>query len=1156
MINKTVPLRLSAIAGTNFLSVFNLFFFCAYATLRIYHNQPLFEQQAMNMLFVAGLFALPLLFTGLPAQFLNTRFSTRNVIVFAKAAEILLMLAGMIALAGMKSAGVMPVLTAIVLLGVDYSIYRPALKTYSASALPKAMLSWTSGVTESATFFGIVVGTVCAVVAYNVVAICGVNPELPGLFAVLCAAAATLTAAKIDPNLPQQRLVRFAELPIQWLDTLRRQPRYRELVLTGMGESYIFGSIIFITAMAIQYLEQQFAPDMNTQLKQYSIMAAPIIGGGVGCIVSGWRSKHNVEIGLVPPAVTAMTIAALLIGTLPLYSDVFIESGLLALLLFIFGFFAGVMVVPMQAYQEYFVRRELRSAFFSWFYFPFGLGILLAITLSALMYHYQVAIFPVTLALALVSAALAGITFFFMPQFLLRMLMRMLLRSLYRLRTYNAERIPEEGPALLVANRASFVDMLFISACTTRPIRFMMHESYYRYPLLYPLYRSVGFIEVTNGKPKRLRQLFQTTRDLLRKGEIICVFPEGDITRNGIMSGFSNGLTEMIPDDVPVPVIPVRIGMTWGSIFSCYYGKFKLRWPNELPHPASVTVGNPIPRNTSAYEIRIILSELAAETELVPTAEERPFHSQLAFICKRKPLGRCLQEYDGGNWRKPANFSVLLRAILISRHLRRLAAADEEYIGLMLPNGVLSTTVLTAVMMAGRCPAVMNYTASREANRHAIKQAGIRHIVTSRAFLEKVNVEIMPEMVFIEDAAPHIAPFFRRLTWTLGCLLLSSRELMKLVSPENWNDVNCNAALIFSSGSTGLPKGVMLTHHNINADVASELTNIGWTKQDIIIGNLPIFHSFGLNVCMWLPLMTGARVVMIPNALDGHAAGTVLREAKVTVMAATPGFLQLYMRRCDKNDFRSLRLVITGAEKLRDDVADRFYALTGLRIAEGYGCTELSPIVSINLANSRMEMGVEVAERGSIGPPITGVCVKIVDPSTFELLPEDTDGLLIVKGAIVMRGYLNEPEKTREVIRDGWYVTGDIAHMNRNGFITITGRLSRFSKIAGEMVPHELVEREINNILLPDDRLVAVCGGEDPRRGEKLVVFYTDPERLDPDDLVRQLRKRGIPNLWIPKVENFVRVEHLPLLGSGKLDLSYLVRMAENFCKTGRTTGE
>ena len=300
---------------------------------------------------------------------------------------------------------------------------------------------------------------------------------------------------------------------------------------------------------------------------------------------------------------------------------------------------------------------------------------------------------------------------------------------------------------------------------------------------------------------------------------------------------------------------------------------------------------------------------------------------------------------------------------------------------------------------------------------------------------------------------------------------------------------------------------------------------------------------------MWLPLTSGCRTALIRNPLDAGAVSKALREQKLTVAMTTPAFLQTYMRKCKAEDFRSLRLVVSGAEKLRDDIADRFQKMTGLMITEGYGCTELSPIVSLNVANSRLELGVVVAKRGSIGPAVTGVCAKVVDPVTFRLKEENTDGLLIVKGAIVMMGYLGEEARTAEVIRSGYYITGDIARMDRNGFISLTGRLSRFTKIAGEMIPHELVERTLNKFIKPDDLILAVTGGTDSRKGEKLIVFYTDPEKVRIPDLLAKMRADGVPNLWIPKAENFVLVDKIPLLGSGKVDLKALGNMAREFCE-------
>ncbi len=1135
--------RMKTIGGVNFISIFNPVFLCTLIGYLISRDHPVFDRHIYNIFLTAGIFVLPLLSLSALVQYVTSAFAVRNVLVFTKIGEVAVILLTAVCLFTDTQIGTYLALTGVFLLGAGFAFYRPSLKIYISEMLAKSELSRAAAATECSTFAAIFSGVISAVLCAHF------NPwsgcEVIGN--IILAMIAVSFATGFPTNQAMYAHVKVRELHNHWLESFRAHRRFRELLLTGIGESYVFASIILLASLAIQYIAVHFTGNFASEYNLYFIIASPVIGAGIGCVIAARRSRKNVEIGLVPGAVLLMALSALLLGTLPFYSDDMIESGIMALLFFLYGLGAGITLVPMQAYQEFFVRKELAPAFFSWFYLPFGLGIMLAIGLSFIICFFDLPIFTTAAVLAVLTVLLALVTFFFMPQFLLRMIMRILRRTLYRLRIYNGERIPEEGPALLVCNRASFVDIFFISACTSRPVRFMMHESYYDVPLLKHLYKSVGFIRVST-RPKQLKRLFAETRDLLRAGELVCIFPEDDITRNGTMSAFSDGLSQLMPEDMDVPLIPVHIGMTWGSIFSCYYGKFSLRWPNELPHPATVTVGNPLPGNISGYELRIKLSELAAETAVIPAAGERPFHAQFSFLAKKRPFMRRISQFHGNSsWERPSNISLLMRSVLFSRALRRICSCEEEYVGIMLPNSLELFIALQGVLMADRKGAMINYTASQESYIHSIRIGRIRHVITSRKFLEKLRREPLPEMIFVEDIVQENISAGARWFWTMACCILPARELIKQVAPMSWYRVDSTAVLIFSSGSTGIPKGIMLSHHNINSDVSAIVSTLGWSRKDSILGNLPYFHSFGLTVCLWLPVTTGARVTIISSPLDAVMALEALREDKLTVLVATPGFLQIYMRKGKREDFASVRVVITGAEKLRDDVAARFKELSGLAIAEGYGCTELSPVVSINIANSRLELGIEVAELGSIGPALEGVCIKIVDPSTFELMPENTDGLLLVKGAVVMQGYLGEPEKTREVIRDGWYVTGDIARMNRNGFITITGRLSRFSKIAGEMVPHELVERELNSILCPEERVLAVCGAADSARGEKLLVFYTDPRIVAPDSLVKAMREKGIPNLWIPRSENFIQVDSLPMLGSGKLDLAALRLRAEAY---------
>ena len=706
MSSKPVHVPLAAVAGTNFCSAFNPVFFCTLAALYINLHHPFFHRQALNVLFVSAVYTAPLLVTGVLAHYFNTRFGTRNVIVFCKGIEIFLTAFGAVTFLFPDPTGVSLTLAAAAMLGAEYSIYRPALKIFTAERIDVHKLSRAGAAIESTTFAGIVFGTVTAVLVFKVSEVCHERPWIGASLSILIAIYSLLLSRRIAVNLPAKKLVHFSELPRRWLDSLRLQPRYRELVLTGMSECYIFGSVILMSALSIQYIDVNFGSgNLTSELHLYSILGSTAVGAAVGCLWGAWRSHKTVEIGLVPPATLAMTVTALLVTALPYYSNVYIESGFLAMLLFVFGFFAGSMLIPVQAYQARFVKKELRPAFFSWFYLPFGVAILLAIGIAFLMCFCNIPLSQVTLGFAILTAVVAAVTFFFMPQFLLRTGIRLLLSTLYRLRIFRIENLPQDGPALLISNRASFVDMLFISACTARPVRFMMHESYYRFPLLHPFYKTAGILEVPANKPKKLRQLFARTRRLLRKGELICLFPEGDITRNGVMSSFRDGMREMLPKDVEVPIIPIYIGMTWGSIFSCYNGKFKLRWPNELPHPASITIGKPIPSDTDGYGIRVAITEIGADTELIPGAAERPFHSQFAFIMKHHPLRKHLREYADGKFRSPGNLTLLMRAVLLSRHLRSICSNDEGCVGIMLPNSLDLCTSLVAVQMADRVPA-------------------------------------------------------------------------------------------------------------------------------------------------------------------------------------------------------------------------------------------------------------------------------------------------------------------------------------------------------------------------------------------------------------------------------------------------------------------
>jgi acyl-[acyl-carrier-protein]-phospholipid O-acyltransferase/long-chain-fatty-acid--[acyl-carrier-protein] ligase len=374
---------------------------------------------------------------------------------------------------------------------------------------------------------------------------------------------------------------------------------------------------------------------------------------------------------------------------------------------------------------------------------------------------------------------------------------------------------------------------------------------------------------------------------------------------------------------------------------------------------------------------------------------------------------------------------------------------------------------------------------------------------------------------------------------------LSSNPQSAVRSPQLLDSL---ATVIFSSGSTGDPKGVMLSHYNIGSNIAQLEQVFCLAKRDCILGILPFFHSFGFTGTLCLPAALGVGVVFHPNPLDSRAIGPLVKKYAVTFLLATPTFLQIYLRGCDPADFGSLRLVMTAAEKLPDRLAAAFEEQFGIRPLEGYGCTECAPAVAVNTPDFRSAGFHQVgAKRGKIGHPLPGVCVRVVDvdnPERETPLPVGQPGLLLVRGPNVMQGYLGQPEKTAKVLRDGWYVTGDVAVLDEDGFLQITDRLSRFSKIGGEMVPQIKVEEKLHELAGVTEQTFVVTGLPDEKKGERLVVLHKLVEEHLPPCL-EKLAQCDLPNLWKPRADQFFRVENFPLLGTGKLDLRKVREVAQ-----------
>lgn len=496
---------------------------------------------------------------------------------------------------------------------------------------------------------------------------------------------------------------------------------------------------------------------------------------------------------------------------------------------------------------------------------------------------------------------------------------------------------------------------------------------------------------------------------------------------------------------------------------------------------------------------------------------------------------------------------LLMRTWVLRRLLRRhVLGQAEQCVGLLLPPSVGAVLANAALSLDRRIAINLNYTSSVDVINSCIRQSDIRHVLTSRRVMERLDLDIRGDLVYLED-------FRDKATWVDKLAAATVARLIPVTLLERWigltrvesDDV---LTVVFTSGTTGQPKGVMLSHRNIesNVEALDEVFDIRTT--DVLMAILPLFHSFGYTVTLWTILTTGARAIYHHNPLDARQIGQLCRQHGVTILAAAPTFLRSYLKRCAPEDFATMEVLFVGAEKLPAELADAFEKKFGVRPLEGYGATELSPVAAGNVPASRGPGSVRQGSKpGTVGRPLPGIEAKVIDRETGEDLGCNRPGILLIKGPNVMKGYLGQPELTADVIRDGWYVTGDVAEVDAEGFVRITDRLSRFSKIGGEMVPHLRVEEAILSLLPQGEDIlqVAVTSIPDLRKGERLVVLHTGMDK-PLAEVCRQLAVLGLPSLWLPSPDSFVQVDQLPVLGTGKLDLKRTKELAMSRLSNGR----
>ena len=716
----------------------------------------------------------------------------------------------------------------------------------------------------------------------------------------------------------------------------------------------------------------------------------------------------------------------------------------------------------------------------------------------------------------------------------LRKFGQLLARLIYRVEVDGRENIPAEG-VLLIPNHVTWIDAVILQLACPRPIRFVVYEPIYRQPLLKPIFKAVQAIPIAPEKP---RAALGEAAQRLKEGEIVCVFPEGELTRSGSLLRLKKGF-ELLARMADVGVLPVWLDELWGSVFSYSGGRYFTKLPIRLPYHVRVAFGRPL--TAEEADIATVREELLILGEQCYQRRET-LTRHLAEACLRGLRRRQFRTavVDGMDDSRLSRGTLLAAAAALSRDLKQ--RCHGRRVAVVLPPTKGAVVANLAVLLAGKVPVNLNFTAGRAALESAIQRGDLTHALTARQVERKLKDLAWPkEKLYLEDLMPPLKT--RILMWRALVFLIPSPLLVKLLGTPKRGDGE-EAVLLFTSGSSGEPKGVVLSHRNILGNVTQFGLMLSLGKDDAILASLPFYHSFGCTVTLWYPLIEGVPIVSYPSPLD-----TVKNlELRVTLLLATPTFMRGYLKRAKPEQLASLKLIITGAEKLPDSLLEAFEERFHIRIMQGYGLTETSPVVSTNLPEPPLKPGYsfQPSQRvGSVGKLAPGIAARIKSPETGEPLSLHDTGMLWLKGPNIFEGYLNDPERTAEMLEHGWLETGDLGRFDEDGFLFIEGRLSRFSKIGGEMVPHETVESKVSEVLdLPTDgdRVIAVVGLPDEAKGEALVALST--REIEAAELRSKLLEAGIPSLWVPKTIR--KVDAIPILGSGKLDLKACRELAEN----------
>ncbi len=1073
-----------------------------------------------------ALFMLPFFTFSAWGGFLADTTHKDKLVKLIKVAEVLIVL---VAAVGLLSHHLLLAALAVFSLGVHSSFFGPVKFSLPPQHLKTEELIAANGLIEAGTNIAILFGTILGSLLIM----------LPGgelyvsLFG-LTVAAIGLGASCAIPSAPPAASAKDIKRDSTW-GLLARLYKDQTLWRVALGISWFWTlGALLISLFSLVVKDLLLAPEYFVSIF-FGIFS---VGVGLGSVLCNRLLKGKIEATWVPLASLVMAASMFafywllqtpLEGVGTSLSFFFSARGLgIGLSLFTLSMSAGIFIVPLYGLLQHLTSDTERSRIIAAnnvlnaFLMVVG-SLALAAASSA-----GVSIGGILLALAALNILVAAYTILLLPAALLKGVLRLLFKTAFRAQVRGLEHFSSVGPrALIVANHLSFLDAVMLAAYLPGRATFAVNTAISKKWWMRPVMLTLDLIAIDPANPMAVRILI----DRLKQNTHVVIFPEGRISLTGSLMKVYEG-PALIADKAKAPLVPIRLEGFQYTIFSKVTGLFRAQLfpklsmtvcpPTQLAVPDAAR--GKVRREKLGAALHDVMTNLIFETnQRGPTLLHALRRAGVAVgdstIIAKDPLGGSVSIR-----------SLLLKSFILSRALPE-PKSDETALGVLLPSGVPALTLFFAAHWAGRVPAMLNFSHTAEQLEATCKLSKLTCVVTSRRFVAMAKLEeriaqlssIGVSPVYLEDLGKSISWF----TKVTGVCAFYARFLRAWILGDDFipGTEQDSAVILFTSGSEGTPKGVVLSHANLLANVDQVTSTIPLLPTDRVFNALPMFHSFGLTGATLMPILKGTPVFLYPSPLHYRAIPELVYDEAATILFGTPTFLSGYAKKAHPYDFFSVRYVFSGAERLSDAIRQVYQERFGIRIFEGYGATETAPALAVNSPFHH--------KRGTVGRLLPGIESKL---EPIPGIPEG--GRLWVKGPNVMKGYLKiENPGVLQPLKDQWYDTGDIVSIDEQGFVAIKGRAKRFAKIGGEMVSLTAVEQALESAW--PGSLNAVVSVPDERKGERLVLV-TNSKLATRETVMAALRERGLPELAIPREISLQA--SLPLLGSGKIDIQAVTR--------------